>query len=85
MIKTRKIRKDTLPEGIKLVITLTDAHERFKMKLRQYKSTDTPDELKRHAGEFIDAVLTGDTDKLKQDESISHRVLNHKVYLKDNY
>lgn len=78
----RKVRKDKLPDALKLVLTITKAHDRFKFKQRyQVQSTD---ELKKDADSFINAVLSGDTDKLKQDE-ISHRTLNRKVYLNDNY
>lgn len=79
----RKIRKDTLPEVTKLVVTITNARDRFKMK-RKYciQGDDTPDSLKQDATTFIDAVF-GDSDSLKQDESVSHRVLNRKVYLSD--
>ena len=80
----RKIRKDTLPDVTKLVLTITKGMDRFKMKRKYcFQWDDTPDELKRDATTFIDAVLAGDIDKLKQDESISHRQLNRKVYLSD--
>lgn len=80
----RKIRKDTLPDVTKLVLTITNARDRFKMKRKYcFQGDDTPDGLKRDATTFIDAVLAGDTDKLKQDASVSHRVLNRKVYLSD--
>lgn len=71
------------PEVTKLVLTITKGVDRFKIKKR-YEVQDA-DTLKKDADSFINAVLSGDTDKLKQDESISHRVLNRKVYLKDNY
>ena len=79
----RKVRKDKLPDALKLVLTITKAHDRFKYKQRyEVQSTD---ELKKDADSFINAVLSGDTDSLKQDESITHRTLNRKVYMKDNY
>lgn len=82
----RKIRKDTLPDVTKLVLTITKGMDRFKIKKKYcLQLGDTPDGLKRDATTFIDAVLAGDIDKLKQDESISHRTLNRKVYMKDNY
>ena len=80
----RKIRKDTLPDAIKLVLTITNARDRYKMKKKYcfQGDTDTPDGLKRDATTFVDAVLAGDIDKLN-DASVSHRVLNRKVYLSD--
>ena len=78
----RKVRKDKLPDALKLVLTITKAHDRFKFKQRyEVQSTD---ELKKDADSFINAVLSGDTDSLN-DENISHRTLNRKVYLNDNY
>lgn len=83
MIKTRKIRKDTLPEVTKFVVTVTNGRDRFKLKRKYcFQGNDTPDGLKRDATTFINAVLSGDTDKLN-DASVSHRVLNRKVYLSD--
>lgn len=74
------------PEVTKLVLAITKGMGRFKIKKKYcFQGDDTPDGLKRDADAFIDAVLAGDTDKLKQDESVSHRVLNRKVYLNDNY
>lgn len=82
-INMRKIRKDTLPDAIKLVLTITNARDRYKMKKKYcFQGDDTPDGLKRDADAFIDAVLAGDIDSLN-DASISHRQLNRKVYLSD--
>lgn len=80
----RKIRKDTLPDVTKLVLTITNGRDRFKLK-RKYclQGDDTPDGLKRDATTFIDAVLAGDMDKLKQDGDIVHKMLNRKVYMND--
>lgn len=82
-INMRKIRKDTLPDVTKLVMTITNGRNRFKIKkMYCFQGDDTPDGLKRDADAFIDAVLTGNSDSLN-DESISHRQLNRKVYLRD--
>lgn len=82
-INMRKIRKDTLPDVTKLVLTITNARDRYKMKKKYcFQGDDTPDGLKRDADAYIDAVLAGDIDSLN-DESVSHRVLNRKVYLSD--
>lgn len=73
------------PEVTKLVLAITKGRDRYKMKKKYcFQGDDNPDGLKRDATTFIDAVLAGDTDSLKQDESITHRVLNRKVYMNDN-
>lgn len=72
------------PEVTKLVLTLTKGRDRFKLKRRYcFQGDDTPDELKKDADSFINTVLYGYTDKLKLDESITHRVLSRKVYMND--
>lgn len=70
------------PEVTKLVLTITKGIDRFKMKKR-YEVQDA-DTLKKDADNFINTVLSGDTDKLKQDD-IVHRVMSRKAYMKDKF
>lgn len=70
------------PEVTKLVLTITKGMDRFKMKKR-YEVQDA-DTLKKDADTFINAVLTGNTVSLKQDD-IVHRVMSRKAYMKDKF
>lgn len=70
------------PEVTKLVLTITKGMDRFKIKKRyDVQSTDT---LKKDTDNFINAVLSGDTVSLKQDD-IVHRVMSRKAYMKDKF
>lgn len=70
------------PEVTKLVLTITKGRDRYKMKkMYEVQSTDT---LKKDADNFINAVLSGNTVSITQND-IVHRVMSRKAYMKDKF